>query len=108
MNSTNRSEPVGWTCPLIDGIQRDLTAAREAIVAVLDVARDALAPGLVDRLDNAIAHLDDVEGVAEDVRTANDKLRRWGNALVGDLETADGIVGDLERELADARDQIPA
>lgn len=97
---TDRDEPVGYTCPLIDEVLENVQGIQ----------------GIGDDTDPWMSNLleikqmvDDVVGfdlgrftsLMEEIRSANDALRTWGNGLVEDLEEADNLKAELERVKAE-------
>ena len=70
-------EPVGNTCPKINYIQsciKDAVKECKKEYDSFDLARDGFS--------DVLYYIEDIPSELEEIRTANDKLREWGYALL--------------------------
>lgn len=80
---TSLDEPVGQTCRTIDNIIRSLDWARGELKGM-------------EGVESAL-HYMEVGDELEELRSANDKLRRWGNDLAGEVEELRSKISQIEQ-----------
>lgn len=78
------SAPVGWTCPLIDSVLKDIQSCLES--NDVDEIHDIL-QGLVGR-----------NSEIEEIRDANATLRDWGERMEQEVILCEERISELEME----------
>jgi len=95
--------PVKNTCPDIDKVIKWVKSAiknAEQWVKITDRNSDEN-----DYFRYIISDIEDVEGMMEELRSANDSLRSWGEELTNELEIAANQIYDLENEIEKLKNQ---
>lgn len=91
------NSPVGYTCPIIDDLigklQNTITQAKYYIDKPIN-------DELTDDMDTVIWYINDVIDGFEGIRSANSKLREWGNELYNETESLKEKISELEHELS--------
>lgn len=98
------SAPVKQTCPDIDRVIKRIKMA-------LKVATDGRR--VFEKGTDEYAYCSDIEdelygleGELEDLRSANDSLRKWGDGLEDDLQKAAEEISDLEDQIETLKSQL--
>lgn len=99
-------EPCGWTCPDIDHVIEQFNKLDE-ICDLMFEKHQKLSTMFgvfgedqeVIKLQKAYQEIEGIYSVMEKIRSANEELRKWGSH---EAERVD----ELEKELADANEQI--
>ena len=97
------SAPVEYTCPLIDEVIEEIEK-----VTCMVTADNRYTSVDVRELMDAAQELDESEVLnkLEEIRTANEELRVWGERMEADLAAEEERVSDLAEELEEARKEI--
>lgn len=89
--------PVKNTCPDIDKCIKWLNGAikdAESGMKITDRNSDEH-----DYFRYIINQIEDIEGILEDLRSANDALRTWGNELTDEIESSANYINELELKI---------
>lgn len=89
--------PIGYTCPDIDGVIKDLKAVIDRLHNITGLPLNHVeneADDCANELDNLF---DGSSSPLETLRSANEELRKWGNGLVLEIEGLKQEVKELEQ-----------
>lgn len=90
--------PVKNTCPDIDKAIRIIESAIKT--AEYGMKNSERSSDQYDWFKEIVNEIEDVPGMLESLREANDSLRTWGKELEDELQTAAYQIDDLETQLA--------
>lgn len=93
---TDRREPVKNTCPIIDSVIDDLKEVYKGFSYYVEKMSDTgmYNKEMIEDMENLLHKVDTIahpNGAMEELRSANDALRTWGNSLVEDLEEIEKV-----------------
>jgi hypothetical protein len=101
--------PIGNTCPDIDAVIEVLAGVADRINAIADQIDCLVLTDLVEDLqrqsENAQQLFDGRRSPLEELRSANESLRNWGNAEFQRAEDAESEVKSLRADLRELESQ---
>lgn len=107
MSRYKNGAPVGYTCPDIDSI---IDTLRSIIKQMDDCDHNDTVDDLIENIESWSGDLSNIAlgrtNQLEDLRSANSSLRSWGEDLFKEKEDLAWEVDRLERELAEAKEEI--
>lgn len=91
------SAPVRHTCPYINKL---IKKANDPIKWLSDALKMDDIDAIKSIIEDAIYEIEDIEGMAEDLRSDNDSLRTWGHDCESRISELECINSLLESEIS--------
>lgn len=90
------SAPVKHTCPDIDKM---IKRAKEGLKSLEWALKLEYLDDIKSAIRDAINEVEDIEGMAEDLRSSNDSLREWGKDCEKTIDELEAKIWDFENEV---------